>query len=95
MSNEDRIVKLLDQMWQDYLKLNPQAGEIHSLFEKEGEKVVNDHIALRTFNDERVGVDHLAQSFLSCGYIEKGDYQFEEKKLYAKHFEHPNKNVLL
>lgn len=93
MSNENRIVKLLDQMWQDYLKLNPQAGEIFSLFQREGEKVVNDHIALRTFNDKRIGVDHLAQSFLACGYQEKGDYEFTEKKLFAKHFEHPNQDL--
>lgn len=90
MSN---IVSLLDDMWRDYRKMNPQAGAIHDLFEKRGDEVVNDHIALRTFNSKKVGIDHLAKSFLSAGYHEKGDYHFEEKKLYAKHFEHNDKDL--
>lgn len=93
MTEINRIVTLLDKMWVDYNKMNPQTREIHSLFTKEGEEVLNDHIALRTFNLPEVGVDHLAKSFLACGYIEKGEYQFEEKKLFAKHFEHEDKNL--
>lgn len=79
---------LLDKMWQDYVTINPMAKKIHDLFEGHGEKVLNDHIALRTFNHPRVGIDIMAKPFLESGYSYKGDYHFPEKKLYAKHYEH-------
>jgi hypothetical protein len=82
------LPSLLDKMWQDYIAINPLAKKIHDLFQAEGEVIQNDHIALRTFNHPRVGVDVLAKSFVTSGYQYKGDYQFPEKKLYAKHYEH-------
>ena len=90
MTAIDNIESLLRAMWTDYSSQNPQAKQIYDLFVSKGNKVINDHIALRTYNDPRVGVDALSQSFLASGYIEKGEYQFEEKKLFAMHFEHPN-----
>jgi hypothetical protein len=82
------INALLSKMWQDYVALNPQAQKIVNLLEKNGDQVINDHIALRTFNHPRVCVDVLAKPFLQSGYIQKGEYDFEEKKLKAKHYEH-------
>lgn len=79
---------LLDKMWQDYIAINPLAKKISDTLEAQGEKIINDHIALRTFNHPRVNVDVMAKPFLESGYIYKGDYHFPEKKLYAKHFEH-------
>lgn len=81
---------LLEKMWKDYVEINPLAQKIYDLFGQEGEKVLNDHIALRTFNHPRVTVDVLAKPFLESGYVYKGDYHFTDKKLYAKHYEHPN-----
>src|SRR5690606_41672192 len=83
---------LLDKMWQDYVTINPLAQKIYDLLAKE-DTVLNDHIALRTFNHPRVNVDVLSQPFLKSGYVYKGDYHFPEKKLYAKHFEHPDHNL--
>jgi hypothetical protein len=79
---------LLDKMWADYVAINPLAQRIYDLLSSHGESVLNDHIALRTFNHPRVNVDVLAQPFLQCGYQYKGDYHFPEKKLFAKHYEH-------
>ena len=79
---------LLDKMWKDYVEINPLAQRIYDLFTKEGELVLNDHIALRTFNHPRLTIDVMARPFLEAGYKFCGDYQFTEKKLYAKHFEH-------
>lgn len=73
--------------------MNPQAQKIVDLLKKEGEAIVNDHIALRTFNLGAVCVDEIAKPFLSSGYIEKDSYKFEEKKLFAKHYEHPDKSL--
>lgn len=90
MTAINNLESLLTSMWDDYSTQNPQTKKIHDLFIAQGNKVVNDHIALRTFNDPRVGITQLSKSFLASGYVEKDDYQFIEKKLYAKHFEHPD-----
>jgi hypothetical protein len=84
---------LLDMMWKDYCQLNPAAKKIFDLFRAEGEEVVNDHIALRTFNHPHLGIESLATQFKKYGYEEKGDYHFTEKKLYAKHYEHPDSTL--
>lgn len=84
------IQQLLDKMWQDYVAMTPQAQKIVDLMESGGDKVINDHIALRTFNIEKVNIDALAKAFVASGYKEAGEYHFEEKKLFAKHFQHPD-----
>ena len=84
---------LFDRLWQQYSTEIKAAGDIHQLFTDAGESVVNDHIALRTFDDPRVNINVLAQPFLNAGYIEKGQYDFPNKHLYAKHFEHPDEQA--
>lgn len=88
-----RIENLLEKMWQDYITMTPQASKIVKLFESRGEKVVNDHIALRTLNHPRLTIDKIAVPFLEAGYKECGEYHFEQKKLYAKHFEHSDESL--
>lgn len=80
-------------MWSDYCQLNPAAKRIHDLLEAQGETVLNDHIALRTFNHPSLGIESLARQFKDWGYVEKGEYTFVEKKLYAKHYEHPDETL--
>ena len=84
-----KLEAVLNQMWEDYLQLNPQAQQIYAALLAEGETVLNDHIALRTFEGGPLGIDNLAQPFLELGYQYRGDYHFESKHLYAKHYEHP------
>lgn len=83
-----KIKDLFDQMWEDYVKLNPQAAEIVSLLKSIGEPIVNDHIALRTFNLPQVSKEEIAKPFLECGYRYIESYDFTEKKLKASHYEH-------
>ena len=85
-----RIDDLLERLWIDYRTLNPQAEAIHALLQSRGERVVNDHVALRTYNDPRVGLETLSAAFIRHGYTPRGDYSFPEKKLEARHFEHPS-----
>ncbi|MEQ6124207.1 DUF1338 domain-containing protein [Pseudotenacibaculum sp. MALMAid0570] len=80
--------QLFDKLWNEYTQRTPSAEKIKNLFLKEGNSVYNDHVAFRTFNDPRVNIDVLATPFLEAGYVECGEYHFEKKKLYAKHFEH-------
>ena len=82
------IGRLLDLLWQDYAALNRQVRAVRGLLEQEGETVVNDHIALRTFDDSRVGIDALAGAFVAGGYQACGEYDFVQKKLFARHYEH-------
>jgi hypothetical protein len=79
---------IFEKLWEIYTSQNPAVQQVHDLFIKEGERVVNDHIAFRTFDDPRIGIDVLAKPFLANGFVEKGQYHFEEKKLFARHYEH-------
>ncbi|MAX66867.1 MAG: DUF1338 domain-containing protein [Bacteriovoracaceae bacterium] len=88
-----KIEHLFKELWEDYIKLIPQAQKIVNLLEQEGEEIINDHIALRTFNIGPIRIDDIAKPFIKAGYEQKGEYHFEEKKLFAKHFEHHNKNL--
>jgi len=78
---------LFENLWKQYSDVNIQAWQIHSLLRERGETIVNDHIALRTFGLSKVNVETLAEHFIKYGYEEKGQYEFEEKKLRAKHYE--------
>jgi hypothetical protein len=79
---------IFKRLWDSYTRQNPSTLAVSKHFINEGETVVNDHIAFRTFNHPSIGVDVLAQVFIDNGYELKGDYHFETKKLYAKHYEH-------
>lgn len=79
---------LLKALWDDYAGMNKQAMEIHQLLKKKGEVILNDHIAFRTFNIKKVGIDAVAAHFTRHGYKVSGEYEFPAKKLFAKHYEH-------
>ena len=53
------LTNLLDQLWKDYVTTNPPAQHIYDLFEKQGDKVINDHIAFRTYDHPSINVDAL------------------------------------
>lgn len=78
---------LFDILWNDYINQNPDVKRVYDLFTAEGERVVNDHIAFRTYDDPRINIDVLARPFLKAGYEYRGEYVFEEKHLFARHFE--------
>lgn len=84
----------LDQFFKEafekYVESTPSAAKINQLLEESGEKVVNDHVAYRTFKYPGLEKEILAQYFLEQGYVVKGDYDFEAKKLKAFHLEHPD-----
>ncbi|MCB2221916.1 MAG: DUF1338 domain-containing protein [Bacteroidetes bacterium] len=84
----EKAKEIFDKLWNSYIELNPEVKRVYDLFKNEGETVVNDHIAFRTFEDPRVNIDVLAQPFLDAGYEYRGEYNFEQKKLYARHFEY-------
>lgn len=80
---------IFDRLWDDYANQNPSAKKIFNIFRDEGENVVNDHIAFRTLDMPGIGIDDVATPFVKNGYVPKGEYDFEEKHLFARHYEIP------
>lgn len=78
---------IFESLWEGYIQLTPSAPAILETFREINPNVKNDHIALRTFNDPRVGIDVLARPFKALGYVQKGTYYFKSKKLNAIHLE--------
>jgi len=91
--NTQQLKKMLEEMWIDYLALNPDAQAIHQLIKKRNPHVVNDHIALRTFNLGKVDLKQISRPFINAGYHARGEYSFPQKHLYAQHFEHNDPNL--
>ncbi len=86
------IDTLFTHLWNNYVTITPSAEKIHSLLKSvSGDaELINDHVAFRTFNLEQTKLSKLAEHFESLGYEAKGDYNFEAKKLTAKHYQHPD-----
>jgi hypothetical protein len=80
--------EIFNRFWIPYSTQNPSAMRIFNLFADLGEKVVHDHIALRTFNDPRMNMDVIARVFVENGYEERGQYEFKAKKVLGRHYEH-------
>lgn len=80
-------------LWQDYTQLAPQAQVIHDLFCANGDRVVNDHVAFRTFADSPVSLDQLEPLILAMGYSVQAQYRFEQKKLRARSYIHPDTQI--
>lgn len=87
-----QVTKLFNNIWQQYLTVTPSADKIHQLLGN-GNDVINDHVAYRTFNLDKVNLEKLASHLLTIGYTECGQYNFAAKKLTAKHFEHSNSTM--
>jgi len=94
MDDKSQAIKnIFDHLWVDYTILNPNVQRIHDLIASQQEKVVNDHIAFRTFGLDGIRVEDLAHFFLELGYTYGGDYHFKEKKLKARHLDAPRPDL--
>jgi hypothetical protein len=60
------------KLWDDYRLINPSVDKIHHLLNERGEHIINDHIALRTYDVAGINIEALAETFLAAGYVEKG-----------------------
>jgi hypothetical protein len=80
--------QLLGKLWEQYTAITPSAEKIHALLGANGQVISNDHIAIRTYNDARINISVLEKPFLAAGYVPMGEYLFEAKKLFAKHYQH-------
>lgn len=83
------LTQLMQALWEQYTQITPSAKKIHQLL-GQGRDIVNDHIALRTMNIPGFGVKDLGFFFEALGYKQGGEYQFQQKKLYARHYQSEN-----
>jgi hypothetical protein len=92
MDNADKLARLLDALWTQYKLRVGYAREYEKMVEARGGRVINDHIAFRTFNcdtgKQPAGVEAIARVFVPLGYERKDKYLFEDKHLTAWHYEH-------
>ncbi len=79
-------------LWQDYIKLAPQAEIILSEFRTIDPGAKNDHVAFRTFNNCAIDLESLQPLILKMGYRPMADYEFTEKKLRARSYIHEDKS---
>lgn len=81
--------QLFDFLWQEYSAITPDAPAIHRLLAARGEKIVNDHIAFRTYDLAPIGLESLARPFVERGYEYVQTHHFEQKGLRAFSYAHP------
>ncbi len=84
---------LIERLWRDYVAITPQVEPIHALLAGRGERFGNDHIALRTFEGPRTGLEALARPFERRGWSATGDYRFEHKRLRARSYSHAREDL--
>ena len=90
MKIEDFLIK----MWKDYSELNPHIIKVLQLIKnKEPNKIVNDHIALRTFNHKKINRHILSKYFVENGYKPIEDLFFTKKKLKATYYIHSDPSL--
>ena len=81
----NNVDELFERLWKSYLLITPTATKIHELLgSTQKEDLINDHIALRTFSNEKVCLEKIAAHFkdVSVGnpvawYWNFGDNSFD------------------
>ena len=58
------IDTLFSHLWDNYIKVTPSALKVHALLGG-GEPIINDHVAFRTYNLPKLGLEKLAAHFLA------------------------------
>jgi len=88
------IEELLRKFWNDYLAITPVAKKTNEILEGKNLKIVNDHIAIRTFAHDKTSKEKFVDFFKPYGYEVRGEYDFKEKKLNAIHLENSRDPLL-
>lgn len=82
------IATFYRRLWEDYVELAPQAQVIYGLFAQDNPRVVNDHVAFRTFDLPLLNIEHLEPHLLALGYRRHQPYDFPDKHLTAWSYVH-------
>lgn len=77
--------------WEGYAQLTPDAPIVHRALSERGERISNDHVAVRTFNLAGISRFELGSVFEVWGYTRSpDDLDFVEKKLKASYWLPPS-----
>ena len=73
--NEQFLVDLFDQLWDQYRQRVPYAGQYEQLIAQSGDTFCNDHIAFRCYACQQpcIGMTLLARIFETLGYSVAGN----------------------
>lgn len=86
--------ELLNRLWEKYIMRVSYAKKYSELVLEKGGRIVNDHIAIRTFNthtgEQPEGIRAIKHILNCLEYKPAEKYKFPKKKLNAVHFEHPD-----
>lgn len=92
IGTKDITRMLLDNLWKAYLDRVPFARKYRQLVIEKGGRVVNDHIAFRTFNthtgEQPEGIRAIRHLLNYLDYRPVEKYEFKKKKLKAVHYKH-------
>ncbi len=83
-----QVNQFFDALWDAYTDVTPQAHKIQTLFKQQGETVINDHVAFRTFGNSPISLAKLEPLFEQMGYQAYGQFRFENKHLKARCYKH-------
>lgn len=87
------VQDFFNSLWHSYIAITPQAKKIHTLFQQQGEKVLNDHVAFRTFANSPISLDKLEPILNDLGFFAYGAFAFEKKHLSAKCYKHQDASL--
>jgi 2-oxoadipate dioxygenase/decarboxylase-like protein len=87
---EKFLAELFDALWDRYRQRVSYVQTYEQVIRKAGATFFNDHIAFRTFANQRpqAGIASISRIFEALGYRAAGSYHFEDKQLSAIHFQH-------
>lgn len=87
-----QLDEFFDHLWQDYTRIAPGVKEIHDAVLARGEdRIVNDHVAFRTYDQSPISLSQLEGHILALGYRRFAPYEFKEKKLRAYGYVHESR----
>ncbi|HPF51212.1 MAG TPA: DUF1338 domain-containing protein [Draconibacterium sp.] len=93
-STKEIAALLLEQLWREYISRVSYAKKYMELVMEKRGRVVNDHIAFRTFNthtgEQPEGIRAIKHILNYLEYKPVETYHFKKKQLTAIHFEHPD-----
>ena len=82
-----KLDAFLKATWDQYCAITPDAARVHSVLEARGERIINDHVAYRTFALPGISRDEIGAIFDGFGYRRHPeDLDFPEKKLRASYW---------
>lgn len=77
------------QLWNDYVRIAPGVERIHRAVAERGERIVNDHVAFRTYDLAPINLKALENHLFDLGYNRYAPYEFPAKKLRANGYINP------